>query len=163
MATLLGQRGRRKGDRGTDDNNNVRAHQGRAMRWAMKLPTATPRPLDTMSLRAVPFSSVLLQAAVILVFCDSSTAIRYTNSWAVEVRDGGSKAADALARKYGFENRGQVRLTNDYSFTGIYTVYQACHRLEIWRVSTILFFPCGTTLLGKKASETLSTKSPAWC
>lgn len=80
------------------------------MRWAMKLPTATPRPLDTMSLRAVSFSSVLLQAAVILVFCDSSTstAIRYTNSWAVEVRDGGSKAADALARKYGFENRGQV-------------------------------------------------------
>jgi len=67
----------------------------------------------------VPLSSVLLQAAVILVFCDSSTAIRYTNSWAVEVRDGGSKAADALARKYGFENRGQVRLTNDYSFTGV--------------------------------------------
>ena len=97
----------------------TRAHQGRAMRRAMKLPTATPRPLDTMSLRAVPFSSVLLQAAVILVFCDSSSAIRYTNSWAVEVRDGGSKAADALARKYGFENRGQVRLTNDYSFTGI--------------------------------------------
>lgn len=101
------------------------AYQNHAMRWAMKLPRATPRALQDyrrgMIMRAIPLSSVLLQAAVVLVFCGSSTAtnIRYTNSWAVEVRNGGSKAADALARKYGFENRGQVRLTSDILFTGI--------------------------------------------
>ena len=74
-----------------------------------------------MIMRAMPLSSVLLQAAVVLVFCGSSTAtsVRYTNSWAVEVRNGGRKAADALARKYGFENRGQVGLTSDILFTGI--------------------------------------------
>ena len=32
----------------------------------------------------------------------------YTNSWAVQV-DGGLSAADALATKYGFVNKGQVR------------------------------------------------------
>ena len=96
------------------------------MRWAMKLSRATPRALQDyhrrgMIMRVMPLSSVLLQAAVVSVFCGSSTAtnIRYTNSWAVEVRNGGSKAADALARKYGFENRGQVGLTSDILFTGI--------------------------------------------
>ena len=31
----------------------------------------------------------------------------YTNVWAVEV-EGGKQRADAVAKKYGFENKGQV-------------------------------------------------------
>lgn len=31
----------------------------------------------------------------------------YTNAWAVEV-EGGKQRADAVAKKYGFENKGQV-------------------------------------------------------
>ena len=44
-----------------------------------------------------------------LVACSSrAESQRYTNRWAVEVL-GGPEEADALAHKYGFENRGQVR------------------------------------------------------
>ena len=48
---------------------------------------------------------VLTAACVAVVSCSSHTL--YANSWAVEV-EGGRVAADALAQKYGFENRGQV-------------------------------------------------------
>jgi len=44
-----------------------------------------------------------------LLACSSRAEIPgLTNRWAVEVR-GGPKAANTLARKYGFGNRGQVR------------------------------------------------------
>ena len=43
-----------------------------------------------------------------LLACFGRAEQRLTNRWAVEVR-GGPEAADTLARKYGFENRGQVR------------------------------------------------------
>ena len=44
-----------------------------------------------------------------LLACSSRAEIPgLTNRWAVEVR-GGPEAANILARKYGFENRGQVR------------------------------------------------------
>ena len=53
---------------------------------------------------------VLIQVAVVVAYREFSTATRtrYTNSWAVEIREGGSEAADTLAHKYGFENYGQV-------------------------------------------------------
>jgi len=51
---------------------------------------------------------VLIQVAVVVAYREFSTATRYTNSWAVEIREGGSEAADNLAHKYGFENYGQV-------------------------------------------------------
>ena len=45
-----------------------------------------------------------------LLACSSRAEIPgLTNRWAVEVR-GGPEAANTLARKYGFENRGQVDL-----------------------------------------------------
>ena len=34
--------------------------------------------------------------------------VRYSNTWAVEMREG-AKEADALAQKYGLVNRGQVK------------------------------------------------------
>jgi len=49
---------------------------------------------------------VLTAACVAAVSCSSAHTL-YANSWAVEV-EGGRDAADALAQKYGFENRGQV-------------------------------------------------------
>lgn len=48
---------------------------------------------------------VLTVACVVAVSCSTHTL--YANSWAVEI-EGGKDAADALAQKYGFENRGQV-------------------------------------------------------
>ena len=52
---------------------------------------------------------------------------RYTNSWAVEVR-GGPKAADELAKKHGFENRGQVRKLVDRTKCNLYnSYYSKCH------------------------------------
>ena len=66
----------------------------------------------------VLFVVVLIEATVpVLAYRDFSTATRYTNSWAVELQEGGSEAADALAHKYGFENYGQVR----YMFIIYYT------------------------------------------
>ncbi len=38
---------------------------------------------------------------------DLSDLPQFTNSWAVQVT-GGSEAADAIAKKYQLENRGQV-------------------------------------------------------
>ena len=54
------------------------------------------------------FGCVLcVSIAVLLTAIASEEKPRYTNSWAVEVH-GGPEAADALASKYGFINRGQV-------------------------------------------------------
>ena len=50
---------------------------------------------------------MLLQWSLILLFVSTYVLGQYTNTWAVEVH-GGLQAADQLARKYGFENRGQV-------------------------------------------------------
>lgn len=51
----------------------------------------------------------ILCLLLLLLACSSrAESQRYTNRWAVEVR-GGPEEADALAHKYGFENRGQVR------------------------------------------------------
>ena len=53
-----------------------------------------------------------------LLACSSrAESQRYTNRWAVEVL-GGPEEADALAHKYGFENRGQVRSIYRHSPTG---------------------------------------------
>ena len=38
-----------------------------------------------------------------------SQVVHYSNTWAVEVR-GGAEEADALARKHGLINRGQVSI-----------------------------------------------------
>lgn len=35
--------------------------------------------------------------------------IRYTASWAVEITEGGSKAADAVAKRHGYRNLGKVQ------------------------------------------------------
>ena len=40
----------------------------------------------------------------------SMEKIRYSNDWAVEVH-GGSEMADQIARRFGFTNLGQVKLT----------------------------------------------------
>ena len=40
--------------------------------------------------------------------------VRYSNTWAVEVR-GGAEEADALAQKHGLINRGQVKTYKLYS------------------------------------------------
>ena len=58
--------------------------------------------------------SVLTCLALLLV--TASTAPRYTNSWAVEVR-GGVEVADELARKHGFINHGQAKAS--YIRTGL--------------------------------------------
>ena len=63
----------------------------------------------------VLFVVVLIEATVpVLAYRDFSTATRYTNSWAVELQEGGNEAADALAHKYGFENYGQVTVHVHY-------------------------------------------------
>lgn len=36
--------------------------------------------------------------------------VRYTASWAVEITDGGDKAADIIARRHGCRNLGKVRV-----------------------------------------------------
>lgn len=36
--------------------------------------------------------------------------VRYTSSWAVEIAEGGSKAADAVAKRHGYRNLGKVRI-----------------------------------------------------
>ena len=36
--------------------------------------------------------------------------VRYTSSWAVEISEGGDKAADLLARRHGYRNLGKVRI-----------------------------------------------------
>ena len=39
---------------------------------------------------------------------ERSQRVRYTASWAVEITDGGDKAADLVARQHGYRNLGKV-------------------------------------------------------
>ena len=50
-------------------------------------------------------------AAVLCVvaFSGSYATASMTNSWAVQITSRGEEAADELAKKYGFDNLGQVR------------------------------------------------------
>ena len=41
----------------------------------------------------------------------SEQRVRYTASWAVEITDGGDKAADIIARRHGCRNLGKVKVT----------------------------------------------------
>ena len=52
-------------------------------------------------------SSIVLLLGCLSVVVSGSTP-HYTNTWAVEVEDGKEKA-DAVAEKYNFVNKGQVR------------------------------------------------------
>ena len=57
---------------------------------------------------ATKLLSATLSALVLsATFWQSEATRTYTNSWAVSVK-GGSSAADQLASKYGFINKGQV-------------------------------------------------------
>ena len=49
---------------------------------------------------------MLLVCGALALGC-SAAKIRYSNSWAVEIR-GGPEAADEMAQKHGFVNHGQV-------------------------------------------------------
>ena len=71
----------------------------------------------------------------------------YTNSWAVEI-EGGHSAAESLAVKYGFINKGQVIYqliirTHCMIYTAAQTFstnqFLFFYRLEIWRIFTSLF------------------------
>ena len=39
---------------------------------------------------------------------ERSQRVRYTSSWAVEITEGGDKAADVVARRHGYRNLGKV-------------------------------------------------------
>ena len=62
----------------------------------------------TSEMRALLLAAVVIAAG----YCDASfapaAATIYANVWAVQV-EGGSEEADALAKKYNFINKGQVR------------------------------------------------------
>lgn len=52
--------------------------------------------------------ALIVFVVLMLIVCGESNAVTVTNSWAVEIRTGGKAAADALAKKYGFLNKGLV-------------------------------------------------------
>ena len=56
--------------------------------------------------------------------------LRYTASWAVEITEGGDKAADAVARRHGYRNLGKVtsivELISSFADSRVLILWQQC-------------------------------------
>ena len=69
----------------------------------------------------------ILTPAVISV---DPTAIKWSNSWAVEIR-GGRDKADQIAAKYDFINLGQVSCHISLTQTAIYIIVAIVHSIDL--------------------------------
>ena len=78
-----------------------------------------------------------LFSAILVAVIGCAATREYSNSWAVEVVDGRERA-DLLAKKYDFDNEGQVcRMTIYYIYTWKHSqAVENFYRSEILRIYT---------------------------
>ncbi len=86
---------------------------------------------------------VLIVCCVTLFVSVLSNEENYSNSWAVEVK-GGHEAANALALKHGFINKGQV-----------HTCVSVAKFLLIYVYACLCLYLCTSCLLGKHGNLSL--------